>query len=259
MARDIYQEYQERVCFHWLCRRCLAQSLPLAACSVLRSDSSSSCDGYDGYDGESALSGTLSTDNLDLLNCKDMPSVCRMLFTSSSSLNISVLNVRSLLRVSAEIAGLLVDKQIDILLLCETWLDSTVRDSEVCPPGFSILRCDRNRQGGGVAIIVSSRVRFLPRPDLSFNNLESLWVDIFPGSKRSMLICCTYRPPSSSSVYFDNLMDEFDKALSKSTQRVALIGDLNCDLSRLTYLKSSCWSISLITMISPKLLTLRLA
>ena len=76
-------------------------------------------------------------------------------------------------------------------------------DSEVCPSSFSVIRRDRNRHGGGIAAFISSRVRYVSRPDLSCGNIESLWLELFPGShKRSMLICCTYRPPSAGVSFF---------------------------------------------------------
>ena len=51
---------------------------------------------------------------------------------------------------------------IDIMTLSETWLDDTVSNLEVFPPhyGLSIVRRDRNRRGGGVAIIFSNHVHY---------------------------------------------------------------------------------------------------
>ena len=48
------------------------------------------------------------------------------------------------------------------MALSETWLDDTVTDLEVCPcdHDLSIVRRDRNRRGGGVAMFLSSQVRY---------------------------------------------------------------------------------------------------
>ena len=49
------------------------------------------------------------------------------------------------------------NKTVDILTLSETWLDSTVEDSEIALPGFSCVRKDRTglKEGySGVAIYV---------------------------------------------------------------------------------------------------------
>ncbi len=46
-----------------------------------------------------------------------------------------------------------------------------------------------------------------------------------------MLLCCSYRPPSASSVFLAHLTNEFDTASSIGNE-ITLIGDLNCDLGR---------------------------
>ena len=48
------------------------------------------------------------------------------------------------------------DKPFDILTLNETRLDNSISDSEVKIPGYDIVRCDRNRNGGGIAMFIRS-------------------------------------------------------------------------------------------------------
>ena len=45
-----------------------------------------------------------------------------------------------------------------IVALCETWLDSTIRDCEIRLPDYQILRRDRDRHGGGVALYVHNSI-----------------------------------------------------------------------------------------------------
>ena len=40
----------------------------------------------------------------------------------------------------------------------ETWLDSTVADHEVDIDGYELIRKNRNRNGGGVAIYIRSSI-----------------------------------------------------------------------------------------------------
>ena len=42
----------------------------------------------------------------------------------------------------------------------ETWLDSTVADHEVDIDGYELIRKNRNRNGGGVAIYIRSSINF---------------------------------------------------------------------------------------------------
>ena len=43
-----------------------------------------------------------------------------------------------------------------VVCITETWLDSTIMDSELYIPDFDIVRLDRNRHGGGVIIYFRS-------------------------------------------------------------------------------------------------------
>jgi len=121
---------------------------------------------------------------------------------------------------------------IDIMTLSETWLDDTVSDLEICPPhyGLSIVRRDRNRRGGGVAVIFSNHVHYRSCFDLSEGNVESLWVELFPNSKRAALMCCAYRSPSDCH-FFDNFMMECEKGLLSYCQKLVILGDLNSNLA----------------------------
>ena len=63
-------------------------------------------------------------------------------------------NVRSLLPKLSEVHILLSRTTATIFAASETWLDSTVNDGEIYTPGFQVVRRDRNRSGGGVALFV---------------------------------------------------------------------------------------------------------
>jgi len=63
------------------------------------------------------------------------------------------------------------------------------------PAGFdySLFRRDCHRHGGGIAIIISNNIPHCLRLDLSS---ESLWGELYPHSKRPLLLYFAYRPPS---------------------------------------------------------------
>ena len=115
-----------------------------------------------------------------------------------------------------------------MITLSETWLDDSICDTEVSLPGYSLLRRDRNRHGGGVAIFISASIKFLHRPDLQSAAIENMWIELFPNGKRSILICCAYHPPSQSD-FFNELLTGCDLALSTS-KRIVILCDLNCNL-----------------------------
>ena len=53
------------------------------------------------------------------------------------------------------------DEPFDILTLNETRLDSSILDCEVQIPGYDIIRSDRNRYGGGVAIYIRTIIPYI--------------------------------------------------------------------------------------------------
>ena len=57
--------------------------------------------------------------------------------------------------------------------ITESWLDDSVEDSEVEVCGYTILRHDRNRHGGGVCLYIRSDISFSPRTDLQTDNLDN--------------------------------------------------------------------------------------
>ena len=151
--------------------------------------------------------------------------------SKSGTLRIAHLNCLSLLSHINDVVTMFIAAQLDVLALTETWLDETVVDSEILPSGsgLSLLWMDRNRRGGGVAFMISAMVSFIVRFDLREGNVESLWIELFPHSKRSLLVCCAYCPPSKADFY-DYFASECERSLLSASQKVLIVGDLNSDL-----------------------------
>ena len=54
----------------------------------------------------------------------------------------------------------------DVICVNETLCDETVDDNELTLPGYNFLRCDRNRNSGGVALYIKDVFNFTRRDDL---------------------------------------------------------------------------------------------
>ena len=67
---------------------------------------------------------------------------------------------------------------LDLLALSETRLDNTFTDSAVSIDGYTLIRRDRCRSGGGVAMYVRNVIDFKIRSDLSDPDLEFLCIEI---------------------------------------------------------------------------------
>ena len=69
-------------------------------------------------------------------------------------LHILYYNTRSLLSKIDELRIVCKATKPDILCIVETWLDNNITDKELMPLNYKLLRRDRNRHGGDVAICI---------------------------------------------------------------------------------------------------------
>ena len=70
-------------------------------------------------------------------------------------------------------------------------------------------------------------------------HIESLWIELFPKTKQSMLFCCVYRPPSQHTF----LIIFLHETAHLQCPRIAVLGDMNADL-----LKPSCSQTKLLSV-----------
>ena len=109
------------------------------------------------------------------------------------------LNIRSLLPKLCDLRLLAERSLAAIIGLSETWLDSTVMDSEISMDNYIVYRQNRNREGGGVCIYIRSDLASNIRADFDHPNLETLWVDILLPKTKPIVIGIGYRPPRQIS------------------------------------------------------------
>ena len=82
----------------------------------------------------------------------------------SKCLNFVSLNIRSLKNKTTSLFDYIVSQNIDVLALTETWLccgDNAVLN-DLLPPGYDIRHVDRERRGGGVALIYK-KIHFISK------------------------------------------------------------------------------------------------
>ena len=119
-----------------------------------------------------------------------------------------------------------------IICLPETKLSDKISYEKIGMPGYDVIRHDRNRKGGGVAIYWRSSLQAqVPNilPD-SAANIECCILDVDIKHDICVRICCVYRPPSSSlsswEPSFNQLMDD----LSSAGKTFLVLGDFNVNL-----------------------------
>ena len=80
----------------------------------------------------------------------------------------------------------------------ESKLDHTVLDLEINLPGYDILRCDRNRNGGGVACYIRKDLCFNTRA-LNCKEIENIIFDILLPKSKPITISIFCRPPNQAN------------------------------------------------------------
>lgn len=110
--------------------------------------------------------------------------------------------------------------EYDIICIAETKLNSTYETSKLELDGFKEpYRKDRDiNNGGGLLIYVKNNIHSIRRIDLEDQYCENIWLEIRSLHKK-FLVGLYYRPPNSSSEYWDAF-----------ESNIELVSDLNCDL-----------------------------
>ena len=132
------------------------------------------------------------------------------------------LNIASLPKHIDELRLQLTKKPLDILSINETRLDDTINDSLVHLNGYDVLRKDRNRMGGGVAITIN-------RNELVPDSLEALCVEVRKPKSKPILIVSCYRSPNSDQEVL-KLIENLIRNLDDEGKELVILGDFNYDL-----------------------------
>ena len=134
------------------------------------------------------------------------------------------INVNILLLKIDELRDIISRTKPAILGITESKLDSSVSDQEVNISGYSILRSDRNRNGGGAACYIRADLCFNRRNVFS-NTIEHVFFDLLIPKVKPISIGIFYRPPNANTFLetFQNLID-FKKF------EVYFLGDFNINL-----------------------------
>jgi exonuclease III len=149
---------------------------------------------------------------------------------------IGVVNARSIMNKAEAIADHIIDNQLDILAITETWIPvsrsncPTVKN--VAPPGYSITHNPRpNRRGGGVGIVYRDTFGIKVMDKFKAKSFESLEVKLTVNST-CLRIAVIYRPPPSQKNGLTKAMffDEFGDFMANqviSTGKLIILGDFN--------------------------------
>ena len=143
----------------------------------------------------------------------------------NQGMKIGCLNVRGLLGKIDEIKLILTECKFDIMGVCETFMDCNISDKEISVQGYSFVKKNRTRHGGGVLLYVKHDIDYNELTGLTGGDVESVWIKVRHRNE-SLALGVMYRPPASKNNYFNNILDQLDNVFSLN-EKIVLIGDLN--------------------------------
>ena len=145
---------------------------------------------------------------------------------NKKGLNVLHITINSFLSKKDEIRCIASKTKSAIIGITEFKLDHTAPDSEANFPEYYILRCDRNRNGGGGACYIRKDLCFSTRT-LPCKEIENLVFDILLPKSKSITIGVFYRPPNQAE--FMDVLEIFSN-LNLKDNEIYLLGDFNINL-----------------------------
>ena len=146
---------------------------------------------------------------------------------TSNQLKIMVVNCCSIQsqKKATEFQALIDTEQLDVVLVSH--LDATIYNSEVFPPGYDVLRKDRDRHGGGVFIMAKTEMLLTP-VSTTLDNCEIVWGEIHTQCRGKVILGSIYRPPDSTEECFESIDNSLtDLRNGPSLPTIILAGDCN--------------------------------
>ena len=111
----------------------------------------------------------------------------------------------------------------------ETRLNNLINNRLVEMPGYDIVRRDRNRHGGGVAIYIRNNLLDINRNDIILDILGAICVEVKKPRMKPLLVGSCYRALGLSVEIFDHF-EIFLQNIEHQNKDIILTGDLNCNL-----------------------------
>ena len=172
------------------------------------------------------------------------PEDCDHLNKGNYNLILLQLNIRGLLSHQDDLKLLLHQLQnkntsIDIVLLCETFLNKKI-EPLINIPGYTIITNNRkHNKGGGTAILIKNTLTYRRRKDLDIfdeKKIESVFIEILAKNNKHIVVGSMYRPPNNTDdTFVESILKIKHQLMSDKEKKEIIIGmDHNFDLLKTT-------------------------
>lgn len=150
--------------------------------------------------------------------------VDKILNNLSEGVRFAHVNLCSIFNKLSHIQILLRNGIFDVLAVSESKLDSSICDVDIQVKGYTVLRRDRNRKGGGVLMYINDKWTVTKQD--SDKDLEFLSVEIQLRKSHKIIVAVVYRPPDAKATWKEGFMKKVDN-LSTTKSELVIMGDFN--------------------------------
>ena len=141
-------------------------------------------------------------------------------------LNIVHLNIQYLYSKLDELKLLFKStNHIDILCICDTFLNEEFSNQEIQLESYQLFRKDRKTNGGGLVIYVKENLRCSLREDLNLDGIEAMWLEVKNNNQKAFILEYANRPSSSHQSWMMNFENNLRAGIHG--KQVILLGDFH--------------------------------
>jgi len=116
---------------------------------------------------------------------------------------------------------------MDILVVCESRLDSSVLDASIAIDGYVHFRCDRPTNGGGV--IVYAKETIACNRISTHTNIELIIIALHGTRGGRTLVFATYNPNYAHAAVFCDAIEDAVLSHARPRDTIIVLGDTNID------------------------------
>ncbi len=117
-------------------------------------------------------------------------------------------------------------KKTDVVVITETWDNSTHLVPEPLLPGYKIFQKNKtNKKGGGIICYVKSRLAAIKIKEQDAENYDSVYIEITHSNKK-LILAIVYRLPKLQAADNTALYTEIQSLIQG--KNAIVIGDFNC-------------------------------
>src|SRR6516225_9550044 len=173
-------------------------------------------------------SNKVKKSSLEKPSCFNANNVVKAKLKVVENLSCIYFNARSIVNKRDELALYLNEEDVDIIGITETWLNSSISDSEVAIEGYNLYRKDRcsdvKSRGGGVALYIGNDLTAVCCEEIADDRYkECIFCSVESNNKKTIVGVC-YRPPNSTNLEDEGLYTVITKA---SSHQCVILGDFN--------------------------------